>query len=125
MIHLDTNVVLWVHQNNTAHFPPKVRKWLRGARPMISPMVRVELAFLHERGRLNFTAAEILEDLRLQIDLGIAESRLEQVAAIASTLKWTRDPFDRMITAHALADDLPLLTKDATILTNCPLACWE
>jgi PIN domain nuclease of toxin-antitoxin system len=47
------------------------------------------------------------------------------VTAIAATLGWTRDPFDRVIVAHALADDLPLLTRDERIRRHCPLARWD
>lgn len=43
-------------------------------------------------------------------------------AATAGTLSWTRDAIDRMIVAHAMADDLPLVTKDAGILERCGLA---
>ena len=39
-------------------------------------------------------------------------------------MKWTRDPFDRLITAQAAVDDSPLLTKDDTIHTYYPKAVW-
>jgi PIN domain nuclease of toxin-antitoxin system len=39
-------------------------------------------------------------------------------------MKWTRDPFDRLITAHAAIDESPLLTKDDTIHTYYPGAVW-
>ena len=39
-------------------------------------------------------------------------------------MKWTRDPFDRLITAQAALDDSPLLTKDDTIHTYYPEAVW-
>ncbi|HLG72825.1 MAG TPA: type II toxin-antitoxin system Phd/YefM family antitoxin [Chloroflexota bacterium] len=40
-------------------------------------------------------------------------------------ITWTRDPFDRLIAAHALATDTPLLTKDETIRQHLPLAWWR
>jgi predicted nucleic acid-binding protein len=32
---------------------------------------------------------------------------------------------DRLIAAHALADDLPLLTADRRMLAGCGVARWE
>ena len=59
------------------------------------------------------------------IDLGPAESDFARVAAVAARLSWTRDPFDRLIAAHALADDLLLITRDRNRLENCLVARWE
>jgi PIN domain nuclease of toxin-antitoxin system len=122
MIHLDTHVVLWLYLGEVERFSASAREWLAAARPMVSPMVRLELSFLHEIGRITEPAAVILDALRVDADLGVAEGGFERVAAIAATLTWTRDPFDRMIVAHALADDLPLLTADRRILERCALA---
>jgi PIN domain nuclease of toxin-antitoxin system len=42
----------------------------------------------------------------------------------ATTLSWTRDPFDRLIAAHSIVANSPLITADETILENLPLATW-
>ena len=39
--------------------------------------------------------------------------------------KWTRDPFDRLISTHALVCGHELATKDASILLNCRCAFWD
>jgi PIN domain nuclease of toxin-antitoxin system len=41
-----------------------------------------------------------------------------------STFAWTRDPFDRLIVANAMADGAPLITADETILANFRDAVW-
>jgi PIN domain nuclease of toxin-antitoxin system len=46
------------------------------------------------------------------------------VCATAVDMHWTRDPFDRLISAHALAAKAPLVTKDRTIRAHLPLAWW-
>jgi PIN domain nuclease of toxin-antitoxin system len=125
VIHVDTHVVIWLYEGRGDRFPAAVRARLAASRPLISPIVRLELAFLHEIGRLTVGPAEILDALRVDADLGVAESPFERVAAIASTLSWTRDPFDRLIAAHAMADDLPLLTRDDSIRARCPVAVWD
>ncbi|WP_199317478.1 hypothetical protein [Planktothricoides raciborskii] len=40
-------------------------------------------------------------------------------------LDWTRDPFDRLIVAHAAVNNNILLTKDRIILANYAQAQWE
>lgn len=125
MIHLDTHVVVWIFEGRRELLSPRASDLLRGNRPLISPMVRLELAFLHEVGRVRVGAVEILDALRDEVDLGMAESAWPRVSAIASTLRWTRDPFDRLIAAHALADDVPLLTRDRTLLEQCSVAQWS
>lgn len=125
MIHLDTHVVVWLYAGLTERFPESVRDVLSSRQLLASPMVRLELQLLREVGRITATPAEILEYLRIHGGLRVAESRFERVAAMAAEQSWTRDPFDRMIAAHALADDLPLITKDRTILAHCSVARWE
>lgn len=125
MIHVDTHVVVWLFQGAVERFPEAARARLATARPLVSPTVRLELALLHETGRITVGPAEILDALRVDADLGQAESRFERVAARAASLTWTRDPFDRMIAAHALVDDLPLLTKDQVLLDHCAVAVWS
>ncbi len=124
MIHLDTHALVWLYQGRTELFPPAMLRFMGAARPLICPMVRLELALLHQIGRITVPPEEIIETMRDTADLGLAESRFDRVAAIAGGLTWTRDPFDRLIAAHAMADDLPLITRDATILERCPVARW-
>ena len=124
MVHLDTHAVVWLYQGRTDAFPPGLLRFVGAHRPLVSPAVRLELSLLHQIGRLTVPAHEILDALRTSADLAVAESSFDRVAAVASGLDWTRDPFDRLIAAHAMADDLPLVTKDATLLLRCPVARW-
>ena len=125
MVHLDTHVVIWLYQGRRDALPAGLRRTLGRMRPLVSPIVRVELAMLQEIGRLLVSPSEVLDGLERQIDLGHAEAAYDRVAGIAAGLSWTRDPFDRLIAAHALADDLPLITKDETLLANCAVARWD
>ncbi len=63
--------------------------------------------------------------LRQSIGLEIADVALAELTQTAMGLSWTHDPFDRMISAHAIVADAPLVTADRTILDNLPLATWD
>jgi PIN domain nuclease of toxin-antitoxin system len=63
----------------------------------------------------------------LQNDLGleVADISLAELVGAATELSWTRDPFDRLIAAHAIVANAPLVTADRAILDNLSLATWE
>lgn len=67
----------------------------------------------------------MLAALRQSIGLEVADASLAELATTAIGLSWTRDPFDRLIAAHAIVADAPLITADRTILKHLPLARWE
>jgi len=102
-----------------------VRELIESEEPFVSPIVELELTYLHEVGRVTEPAAAPLEALRRTIGLRVAEVSLRALARAASDLSWTRDPFDRMIAAQAIVADVPLVTADRTILANLPLATWD
>lgn len=91
---------------------------------MISPMVRLELQYLMEIGRLTVGGQAICDDLRHRIGLRFAAESFEEVTHAALALTWTRDPFDRLIAAHSIVAGAPLITRDATILANVSTARW-
>jgi PIN domain nuclease of toxin-antitoxin system len=92
--------------------------------PFVSPIVELELTYLHEVGRVTEPATAPLTALRKTIGLQVADVSLATLARAASELSWTRDPFDRMIAAQSIVADAPLLTADRRILDNLPLATW-
>lgn len=124
MIHVDTHVLVWLYAGARERFPESVADALSRATLLYSPMVRLELAFLQEIGRITVAPAVLLEDLAGRAGLRPAEASFERVTQVAASLTWTRDPFDRLIAAHALADDLPLFSADRSMLANCAVARW-
>lgn len=93
--------------------------------PRVSPLVELELSYLHEIGRARDSAPMMLAALRQSIGLEVADVSLVELTDAAIGLTWTRDPFDRMIAAQAVVTDAPLITADRTILANLPLATWD
>lgn len=91
----------------------------------LSPVASLELAYLHEVGRARDPLATMLEQLRRDTGLEIDDVSAEALAQAAAGLSWTRDPFDRLIAAHAVLTGAPLLTADRTILEHLPQAVWD
>jgi len=125
VIHVDTHVLLWVASGEHHRLPARLVRWLPSIPVRISPMVTLELTYLHEIERVSRPAQHVLDKLSARLDLRASEAAFPRVARMACTLTWTRDPFDRLIAAGAMADDLPLLTADRRMLTHCPVAVWQ
>ena len=114
-LHLDTHVVLWLYVGEHHRIPFALRERMATDPLRVSPMVRVELVYLHEIGRLDPPAHRVLDELEHSIGLVEDPMSFGAVAKAAETLTWTRDPFDRMIAAHALVSFATLATSDETI----------
>ena len=107
---VDTHIALWAlgdPQRLTAAersqlVDPAVERWL-------SPMSVWEAAIKREAGRLraprNLCAVFAAEFSMLEISAPLLE-------AAAELPRHHADPFDRVLIAHALADDLPVLSRD-------------
>lgn len=116
MKHLDTHVAVWIAAGDKRRLKP-VQKELSRGQLCVSPFVVLELEFLFEVGRIRARSGEVLAVLE---DHGImvCEGNLKDLVPIATSLSWTRDPFDRLIVAHALERKAKLITMDETILKN-------
>jgi PIN domain nuclease of toxin-antitoxin system len=91
---------------------------------VVSPIVELELTYLHEIGRLTVNGPTIFGDLVGRIGLSFSEQTTAAVVQAAGPLSWTRDPFDRLIVGDALAANTPLITKDRLIRSKLPSAVW-
>jgi len=54
----------------------------------------------------------------------VCEIPFYQVVEHALKEKWSRDPFDRLIVAHAKAGNAPLISKDENIRRHYRRAIW-
>lgn len=124
MIHLDTPVLVWVLAGEHSRLPLPVRTLLDTERLAISPMVSLELTYLHEIGRITTSAEEVLDAVRPALELVVSSVPFPEIVTAAATLTWTRDPFDRVIAGNALADGATLLTADRTLRTHLRAARW-
>lgn len=125
LTHLDTHVVAWLFAGEIGRLPPQVRRRLKSGPIGISPMVELELQFLFEIGRTNQPGAVVVQDLADRIGLSRSEWPFQTVVSAAHQLSWTRDPFDRLIVAHAMSEHAALLTRDRIIRANFKSAVWD
>lgn len=102
-----------------------MRRLVETGEPLISPVVELELTYLFEVGRVSEPAEAPLSALGRSIGLRISDVSCAELAKAAVGLSWTRDPFDRLIAAHAIVADAPLVTADRTIREHLPQATWD
>ena len=125
MIYLDTHAIIWLFDNMTERFGKAALKAIETEEVYCSPVCELELEYLSETKRIKEDARTITSDLEVRIGLKICDRPFEQVIARALKESWTRDPFDRIITAQAHLRDARLVTKDRTIHKNYSKALWD
>jgi PIN domain nuclease of toxin-antitoxin system len=124
VILLDTHVVVWLYGGQRGLIPSRVQRRLNAEQLGVSPFVQLELAYLYEIGRVRSSAQEVIDELSARLDLVVVDVGARAVCNAALRLTWTRDPFDRLLVAHAMVTGLALVTKDETIRHHLPLAWW-
>ncbi len=125
MIYLDTHVVVWLFDKRTELFTQKAIDLIENHMLLISPIVTLELQYLYEISKINDPAAKIVTELGDTIDLEVCDTPFEKVVRASLEENWTRDPFDRLIVAHAKFRNTVLLSKDRKIRSNYARALWE
>jgi PIN domain nuclease of toxin-antitoxin system len=124
LIYLDTHVAVWLYDALLDRLSATAIGAIEECELLVSPIVKLELQFLNEIGRLRARPDAILGSLAQTVALRIATSPLEAVVAAAMGFSWTRDVFDRLIVAECVASGEKLLTKDKTIQKNFARAVW-
>ena len=124
MIYLDTHIVVWLYAGLLEKFSQSIQTALNENEILISPIVRLELQYLYEIERVREPALVIVPDLVDRIGLKVCEKDFNVVISQAIKLKWTRDPFDRLIVANAALNDNILISKDQNMLAHYPHARW-
>jgi PIN domain nuclease of toxin-antitoxin system len=110
---LDTNALIWLERGHR-----RARPLLENGRTLyISPASLLELQMLNEVGRLRLTADALdalANDERWLLDDPPAANWFLGSTEIA----WTRDPFDRLLVAHARLRGWRLATGDTALIAQ-------
>ena len=121
---LDTHAAIFLWEGRSEVFGSASRELIEEAALLISPMVRLELGFLKEVGKIKVEPDLILGSLASDLGVVTTDDALDALVPIAMPLSWTRDPFDRLLVATALLHGAPLVTRDTRIHENFPGAVW-
>jgi PIN domain nuclease of toxin-antitoxin system len=124
MIFLDTHVVVWLYAGELKLFKPATLKLINDHAIGISHIVRLELQYLYEIGRITKKPELIIDALVDEINLGFSTNSFERIVNQAIHFDFTRDPFDRIIVAEASINNSLLITKDKFIKKHYKHTVW-
>jgi len=124
LIFLDTHVVVWLYAGLTEKITEKAKKKIDDCNTIISQIVRLELQYLYEIGRIKVKPAKIVSSLSKSIDLKISDCPINELIDEALKIGWTRDVFDRLLTAEAKVKGIGLITADRNIQKHFMQAIW-
>ncbi|WP_271085482.1 PIN domain-containing protein [Brevundimonas sp. NIBR11] len=125
---MDTQIVVWIFNGSGHRLSKRAAAAIsRSPSLCISPLVAMEIDMLIERGRvdapdLDAVISEIAESFGPVIQ---SQASLSDIVAKSLTIGWTRDPFDRLIVANAMADRTKLVTSDEKIRAHFKDAVWD
>ena len=123
MTYLDTHAVVWLYEGTATRFGKAALHAIRHDNLLVSPAVILELQLLHEIRRLT-QGGDAIVDAVSELGVQVCHLGFRSVVDSSLDLKWVRDPFDRLIVAHARANDAALITKDENIRRHYKRAIW-
>jgi PIN domain nuclease of toxin-antitoxin system len=115
---LDTHIAVALFEGKIAGLSTRARRMIDVEELTLSPAVVLELELLHEISRLRYNAQHFVGALANDFGVTVAPETFSAVAVHSLSMRFTRDPFDRLITAHAALIKAPLITLDSRILDN-------
>lgn len=121
---LDTHAAVFLWEGRVEVFGPGARAALEGADLLVSPVTRLELGLLREIGRIAPDPDTIIGGLEADCGVLLTRDTMSDVIRHAMHLAWTRDPFDRLLVATALAHDAQLITRNRLIHEHFEGAVW-
>ena len=124
MIYLDSHIVVWLYAGLTDKLSHLAQELINEHELFISPIIRIELQYLYEIGRITEKPDLIISDLFELLELKLCPKDFNTIVSQSLEINWTRDPFDRLIVSHAQVNNNILITKDKVILANYDHAIW-
>lgn len=115
---------MWLFGGESHRLSSAATALIREEDVLVSPAVVLELQLLHEIKRVKEVALKVIERLSSEIGLAVCQLPFTSVLEHALDQSWTRDPFDRLIVAHAMVTEAVLVTKDARIRQHYRRTIW-
>ena len=117
MILLDTNAVLWLLSDHPRAAPIRDGRH----RLAVSPVSLLELQLLIEVGRLELAVGVDLRATIARHGWRLDSPTSQALFDAAVEVSWTRDPFDRLLAAHARLRRWRLATGDRMLIAGLPV----
>lgn len=111
---LDTHALIWFATDRDRFSPETLTTIYQAERVFVSPVSGYEMAFKLNRGRLPI-ARRLLSDLPGYLErqrFQVLQISLAHAEAAGRLPLDHRDPFDRLLAAQALVEDLVLVSVD-------------
>ncbi len=124
VIHLDTHAAIWLYSGQLNLFKPQGLKLINENQVCVSHIVRLEMKYLYEIGRIKQMPDVIISTLIDEIGLVYSVNSIERIVDLAIYLNFTRDPFDRIIVADASINNSTLISKDKFIKQHYKNTIW-
>ena len=124
LVFLDTHIAVWLYAGLIEKISETAKQTIEANDLLISPMVKLELQYLFEIGRITVRPDTMIKNLSTAIGLTLSETPLQQIIEQALKISWTRDVFDRLLSAEAMVVGGGFITADENIKSNLKLAIW-
>jgi len=122
--YLDTHIVVWLYAGLVEKLTENAKRTIEDNDVVISQLVKLELQYLFETGRIKVSPSKMIQALGRSIDLKISNCPLNEMIDQSIKISWTRDVFDRLLAAEVEATGGRFVTADATIRENLKQAVW-
>lgn len=124
LVFLDTHAAIWLYAGELDLFSNKALQLINEHRICISHIVKLEIKYLNEIGRVKQTPDVIIDALISEIELTFSKNSFERIVNQAVHFDFSRDPFDRIIVADASINNSYLISKDDIIQRHYKNTIW-
>ena len=124
VVYLDTHVTVWLYAGLVDKLTDAAKKAIDESDLFVAQMVRLELQYLFEIGRIKVKADTILKSLSNTIGLKVSDIAFNQIIEEALKISWTRDVFDRLLVAEAKILRHGFVSADRNIQSNFKQTIW-
>ncbi|MFN6464105.1 MAG: type II toxin-antitoxin system VapC family toxin [Nostoc sp. DedVER02] len=110
---LDTHIFIWFVMGDP-RISISMRSQIENNENLLSIASVWEMAIKHSIGKLNFglTFDEFIEQQIIRNGIELVPITIDHIIAVATLPLHHRDPFDRILIAQALVENIPILSAD-------------